>query len=94
MITALGSLEGETHHGGRCIDGCAYQAGVICIPPTNVPSPDENVYVDQTSYMSGHSLMKNKYACMISQKPQWWIAGTYIVHVGVRKYSHKTLLNV
>jgi hypothetical protein len=25
----------EAHHGGRCIDGCSYQAGIICIPSTN-----------------------------------------------------------
>jgi hypothetical protein len=44
--------------------------------------------------MSGHSLMKNKYACIIPQKPQWWISGSYIVHMGVPKYSHKTLVKV
>jgi hypothetical protein len=69
MIIGLESLEGETHHEGRCIDGRAYQAGVICIPPTNVPSPDEDVYVDRISYVSGHSLLKNKYVCIIPQKP-------------------------
>jgi hypothetical protein len=41
MITELGSLERETHHGGRCRDGCSYQAGVISIPPTNFTAIDE-----------------------------------------------------
>ncbi len=55
---AWGVWKGETHHGGKCIDGRMYQAGVFRIPPTNVPSPNENVYVDQTSYMSGQSWWK------------------------------------
>jgi hypothetical protein len=61
MITGLGSLEGETHHGGRCVDGCANQVvGLIRIPSTNVSSPNEDVHVDQIHDVSGHLLMKTK----------------------------------
>ena len=87
IITDLGSLEGEAHHGGRCIEGRAYQAGIIRIPPTNVPSPDEHVHVDQIPDVSGHLVMKTKMPASSPKKSQWWIAGSYIVYVGVPKYS-------
>jgi hypothetical protein len=69
MITGLGSLEGETHHGGRCIDGHAYQVGITRIPPTNIPSPKGDVHVDQICDMSGHSLMKTKTPASSPQDP-------------------------
>jgi hypothetical protein len=59
----------KTHHGGRCIDERAYQAGVNCIPPTNFPSPDEDVHVDQIPDMSGHSLMKTKMPASSPKNP-------------------------
>jgi hypothetical protein len=43
MITELGSLERETHHGGRCRDERSYQAGVISLPPTNFTAIDEYI---------------------------------------------------
>jgi hypothetical protein len=49
----LASVETGTHHGGKCIDGCAYQAGVIRIPPTNFTFIDEYVNVSQLRDLSG-----------------------------------------
>jgi hypothetical protein len=59
----------KTHHGGRCVDGRAYQVGVIRIPPTNFPSLDEDVHVDQIPDMSGHLLMKTKMPASSPQNP-------------------------